>query len=104
LILFKPEFVKIIKEGKKTQTRRKWKKCHIKAGDIQELKTRPIDKAFAKAKIIRVYRQKLIDMSFNEIRKEGFENREKFIECWLKIYGNWIPNEEVYVIEFKVIE
>ena len=43
--------------------------------------------ARARVEITRVYRQRLRDITLEEIRKEGFRTLEDFKAAWIEIYG-----------------
>ena len=56
--------------------------------------------------IVKKYRQKLGDMSEEDIRKEGCLSRGEFIQEWEESYesGSYRPDLEVWVYEFKLIK
>jgi hypothetical protein len=59
---------------------------------------------FAKINVHRVYRERLSDMTKDDIIKEGYKGLKEFEEIWIKINGTWNSNQEVYVIEFEVVK
>ena len=102
-LLFKPQHVKLILEGKKTQTRR-ISKPRVKVGGIYEAKTRLFSKEyFALIKITGLREEKLGDISDEDVKKEGYNSLEEFIEVWKSIYGSWEPERVVWVLEFEVV-
>ena len=104
MILFKPEHAKLILEGKKTQTRRIWKKPRVKVGNIYKAKTRLYSKdSFALIKITGLRREKLREISLEDVKKEGFESLGEFMNAWMRIHGDWNPDEEVYVVDFEML-
>lgn len=95
----------MILNGKKTTTRRDWKKPMVKVGGIYNCKTQMLSKDyFAKIKVTRIYRQGLYFMTDRDARKEGYSNIEEFSKIWIEINGKWNPNLIVYVIEFEVVK
>jgi len=95
---FTDDNLDLILQGKKTQTRRMWTKPQCQVGKIyfaQSKRRRGIP-----IKITDMYRQRLGDISQEEIRKEGFNTLEEFQQVWNNIYGEWNDDITVWVIEF----
>lgn len=104
-MLFQPEHIQLILEGKKTATRRDWKKPMVKIGGIYKVKTIMLSrKYYAKIKVIDLYMEDLCDMDDEDAKKEGYKTLGAFIDVWRKINGTWDSNKKVYVIEFKLME
>ena len=103
-MLFKKKHVKLILEGRKTATRRLTGR--YKRGKVYAVQDRLYGRARCYILIIRKYRQKLGDMSEEDIRKEGCSSREEFIREWEESYGpgSYRPDLEVWVYEFKLIK
>jgi hypothetical protein len=102
-MLFKPEHIKMIKEGKKTQTRRNWKRRMVKKDGIYKVKTQMLSKEYhCKIKVKDVYKQRLKDIGFCDAVKEGGYSVEEYKEVWERINGSWDDNMEVYVIDFEL--
>jgi hypothetical protein len=79
MILFKEEHVAPILAGTKTQTRRIWKKPRAKIGAIHLAKTKMISKEFfAKLEILEVYQERLLSISDEDAKAEGYENATKY--------------------------
>lgn len=105
MMLFKKEHIPMILQGKKTATRRVWKRPQVKIGNIYKCKTSMLSREyFAKVKVKEVYREALYFMTDFDARKEGYNSIEEFVEIWKKINGDWNPNLIVYVIEFEVVK
>lgn len=106
MLLYKKRFIPHILgeiEPQKKTTRRGGK-LRWRIGAIHTFKTNyNNDSAFARAKILRVYRQYLFDMDEDDAFREGFWNLEDFKKAWIKINGSW-TNMEVWVIDFVVVE
>ena len=104
-MLFKAEHEPMILEGRKTATRRIWKKPMVKVGGIYKCKRLMFSKDyFAKIRVLRLYQQKLRDMTEEDARKEGYSTPLGFVQVWININGSWNANLEVSVIEFEVIK
>lgn len=107
MILFQKEHIKPILEGKKTQTRRLWKKPRVKVGSIHKAKVRLFDKkCFAKLRILDIWRHNLWFMSLKEVRAEGYDSREEFYDAFCKINKIERDIEKgiiVWAVEFEVV-
>jgi len=107
MILFKPEHVQMILEGKKTQTRRTGDK-RWNVGAIHQARTNMpwMDDSgyFADIRILDVRRECVGDISSEDVSAEGYETHEEFKKIWRWINGDWDPFEEVWVVEFEVEE
>ena len=103
-MLFKKKHVKLILEGRKTATRRLTGR--YKLGQVYAVQGWLYDRARGYISIVKKYRQKLGDMSEEDIRKEGCSSREEFIREWEESYGpgSYQPDLEVWVYEFKNIK
>jgi hypothetical protein len=103
--LFKKLLFDKILAGEKTQTRRPIERkpgrrvCEVgeKVG-VRLGYTKP--SAFIIIK--RRRRQKLGDITDEEAKKEGFKDLESFRKGWIQIYGNWNPQQVVWVYEFEL--
>ena len=107
MILFKLEHILPIIDGRKTVTRRIWAKgCRVKVGSIQKAKLNfYAPKSFALLKILKVFKQKLGEMTDTDAYHEGYDDIDSFKKVWKKINRcKWDDNQEVYVIHFKVVK
>jgi hypothetical protein len=43
-------------------------------------------------------------MTFEDVRKEGYETFEDFKRAWIEINGEWGPDQLVWVYEFEVTD
>ena len=108
-MLFKPEHVPMILEGRKTRTRRLWGFCRVKVGGIYKAKTQMLSKtSFARLKITSIKKEKLIVSEINsdkdlDAQKEGYATWDKFKDIWVVINGSWNQEDEPYVIDFEVV-
>jgi len=104
-MLFKKEHKQMILNGTKTATRRNWKKPMVKVGGVYKCKLKMLDKKyFAKIKVTKLYKQTMVDMSFEDLKKEGYDNLSEFKEIWIKINGFWNTDAIVDVVEFEVLK
>jgi len=51
-----------------------------------------------------MYKQRLGDISPDEVRKEGFNTLDEFKKEWIEIYGEWNPDKDVWVVEFEAVK
>ncbi|MBA7591097.1 hypothetical protein ES708_33248 [subsurface metagenome] len=110
-ISFKKEFIPLIKQSKKTVTRRI--KTNLKAEDICYFKIGKIGKKQGYLKICNIIMVRLRDIrgDIRELEKEGFyENYPKclnrFIDLWYLINKKnyrWQDNPYVYRIKFEYL-
>jgi hypothetical protein len=105
MVLFKSKAVEKILKGEKTQTRRVHKNL-LKVGKVYAVRTHwlmPKNEAPCKILITRRFRQKLGEISPEDVKKEGYSSLEEFRREWEKIHGKWDPNQIVWVYEFKLV-
>ncbi len=106
MLLFKPEHIKLIQQGLKTQTRRIWKKPHCKPGSVHKAKTMMLSKDYyAELFIISIHKEHLLDISDKDAWCEGGYTREEFLNKWDDINPRFpsSTNPEVYVVPFNPI-
>lgn len=106
MLLFKPEHIKLIQQGIKTQTRRIWKKPRCKTGSIHKAKTEMFSKEFfAELFIIDIHKEYLLDISEEDAKAEGGYTREEFFKIWNEINPKYpsSSNSKVYVVSFDPI-
>lgn len=100
-MLFKRSLLALIIQGRKTQTRR-LHKHQLKEGCIYPITDQWFAKPKAHIKILKVYQQRLGDITETEARKEGFNSIEEFKQAWTQINGSWQPETTVTVYEFQL--
>lgn len=109
MLLFRPEHVHPIVDGKKTQTRRVWKRARVRVDAIHACYTRPpfarIDpgQAFARVRITGVRTERCGDISLRDARREGYRNREAYLNAFADIHGisdRAARRLEVFVVDF----
>jgi hypothetical protein len=103
MALFKRKHIHKIRQGQKTQTRRTHKHTW-KLGKTYAIRDRWFGKPEGHIKITRKFKQKLGDISCEDVKKEGFNSLEEFRKAWIEMYGSWYPEQIVTVYEFKFVE
>lgn len=104
-MLFKPEHVPMILNDTKTETRRIWKSCHVKVGNVYQAKTQMISKDFfAKIKVLKVWQEKLSDITEESAKREGYPTREVYFQKFDEINGNTPLWTVVYAIRFERVK
>ncbi len=90
-MIFKPELVDLIKQGKKTMTRRPVKagegECRYQVGrayQVQRGRGKPGEETIT---IVEVRRERLGDVSVKDARREGFPNVAAFLRYWRSLYS-----------------
>ncbi len=106
MLLFKPEHIYPILEGRKTETRRQWDRWRVNLGSTQQAKTVMISREFfALLEIMDRYEQTLGEISPGSIHAEGYNSLDQYRQVWEKINKRpWDDSEEVKVVEFRVVD
>lgn len=109
MLLFKPEHVPMILDGRKTQTRRLWKRRRAVPGSTHQASTKMFDPwaVFAKLNVIKVYQERLGSISYRDARAEGYEDCGEYITVFANINGlsphdARVRDKVVWVVEFRL--
>ena len=105
-MLFKRKHVELILAGRKTQTRRLLgKPANYSVGRVYAITNRWFSKPQGHILITRKFRQKLGEISLEDVEKEGYNSLGEFRRAWEEIHGleSWDPNLTVTVYEFKAV-
>jgi hypothetical protein len=102
-MLFKKPLLAKVMDGTKTQTRRCSKQRYT-PGRIYGVTCRRYQKSQAHIQILKAQQQRLSDISLEDVKAEGFQTLEEFKEVWIKINGEWNPEQIVTSYEFKLIK
>jgi len=103
MAIFKRKYIPLVLDGRKVQTRRVHKK-EWKVGKTYAVRDTWFSKPQGYIVILRKFRQRLGDISFADVKKEGFQSLEEFRKaCARDITGSWTPNRVVLVYEFKLV-
>jgi hypothetical protein len=101
-MMFKRDLLEKVLSGLKTQTRRL--NTNFREGKTYTLKKNWVENTGKHIKITKTYNQKLGEINYSEIIKEGFSSLEEFREVWIRINGKWEPDMVVTVYEFELAE
>ena len=99
-MLFREKHIKKILRGEKTMTRRIHKRPY-RVGLKYRIQRSWYDWTDIQILITRRFRQRLGDISPEDIRKEGYQTLEEFREAWIEINGEWDPDLMVWAYEFE---
>lgn len=102
-LTFKRPLLSLILQGKKTQTRRLPNNHQLQEGRIYAIMDDWTEGPKAYVRITRKFQQRLGDITQADIQKEGFNTLEEFKALWIRLYGEWNPNQTVIVYEFEVV-
>jgi len=106
-MLFKKKHIEMILAGRKTQTRRlPGKSANYSVGRVYAIRDGWFSKAQGYILITRKFRQKLGDINFEEVKKEGYNSLQEFRWAWEEVngQGSWGPQQIVTAYEFKVLK
>jgi hypothetical protein len=100
MAIFKRKNLALVLFGKKTQTRRTHKQ-EWTIGKTYAVRDRWFSKPQGHIVVLRKFRQRLGDISEEDVHKEGYENLADFQKVWTEIYGRWHPDQVITVYEFR---
>ena len=106
-MFFKKWHIELILSGRKTQTRRlPGKSANYQVGRVYGIRDRWFSKPEAHILITHKFRQRLGDISLEDVGKEGYSSLEEFQRAWEEAHGpgSWNPDLIVTVYEFKLKE
>ena len=105
LAIFKRRHLRKVLNGTKTQTRR-IHRYTLSIGKTYAVRDRWFSKAQGHIIITRKFRQRLADISPEDVKKEGFSSFEEFKQEWENCYGpgSWNPDQIVIAYEFKLAD
>lgn len=95
-LFLKKEFINSILLGKKTQTIRL--KTRLKINDFFTINFKP-----PVCQVINIYCKELKELTLEEIKQDGFIDKESFHKKIKEIYPLVHETDIVYVISFKLI-
>jgi hypothetical protein len=107
MFLFMKKHVPMILDETKTQTRRNHKRARALVGSIHQCRTMMLNKdsTFARIKILRVWQERVYDISEEDAQAEGGYTREEYIEGLLKMHkGKLKATDTVYCYEFELVK
>jgi len=101
MAIFKRELLQLVLTGKKTQSRR----THLhrwKVGRTYAVRDQWFTKPKGHILVTRAFRQRLGQISPQDVQKEGFSSLEEFQQAWARIHGAWDPEQLITVYEFRL--
>ena len=105
-LMFKKHHLEMVLAGTKTMTRRIHKRP-LKAGRVYQLKRDWFHSIPVWIEMLKVFPERLGDISEEDAGKEGGYTVEEFKAVWREINkkkGGWTPDLVVTVYEFKVVD
>lgn len=103
-MIFTKEHIEKIREGRKTETRRIWKRPHVKVGGIYGIRSdrfKPVAEDAPRIRVIGMHQEPLLLMTDEDAIREGCRGMEEFRQIWVKLHGSWDPLQKVHVVRFK---
>ena len=103
MAIFKRNHLRKVLAQEKTQTRRTHKYTWI-IGKTYAIRDRWFSKPQGHITVTRKFRQRLGDISPEDVQKEGFSSLEEFKQEWTALHGSWNPEQIVTAYEFKLTD
>ena len=104
MLLFRPHHIPMIRDGRKTESRRMWEKARVSEGSYQQVKKLIFTKEhFGYIQIRKLYRQHLLDITEESAQREGGYMRAEYLRAFHEIYPGVGENPELWVLEFEYI-
>lgn len=96
-MIFRPELVRLIRQGRKTQTRRPTRNdepCRYKRGKSYAVQPGRGKPATCRIYVDHVRQERLGDIAFTDARAEGFPTTDDFKAAWVEIHdAKWLEHE-----------
>jgi hypothetical protein len=95
-----------IATGRKTETRRVWKRPHVRIGGIYRTRRSRREPASPDDPVIRVtdlWGEPLGQIDLGAVKREGCDGLEEFVLQWQQLHGDLRPEQIVYVVRFEVL-
>lgn len=106
-MIFTKENIELIRQGKKTETRRIWKKPHVKVGNTykcMESRFRKNEGPDVFITIDEIRKEPLGAITEEAALREGVASVSEFRNEWIELYGVWHEDQEVYVVNFHLVK
>jgi hypothetical protein len=116
-MIFSPDLCELILAGEKTVTRRPVKfipgtltipvpfaPCRYLPGIDYAIQPGRGKKSLGRIRVKSVIRQEVGEITPNDARREGFSGRLGFVDRWKLLYGCWLPEVQVWRIEFELVQ
>ncbi len=79
-LTFKKEYKPLIREGRKTQTVRVWKKCRLRVGMVV------FSPGLGRLRIDDIAEMKLSELTYKDAKQDGFNSKAQFLKAIRKLY------------------
>jgi hypothetical protein len=106
-MIFTAEHIEKIRRGEKTETRRIWKRPHVKVGGVYKTRRsqwRKPEDGNPSIRVTEMRTEPLSKLDEKAARREGGYTLHEFVEPWRGLHGEWNPGQEVYVVRFEVVK
>ena len=103
MAIFKRRHLRKVLTGEKTQTHRTHKYTWT-IGKTYYIRDRWFSKPQGHIIVTRKFRQRLGDVSPEDVKKEGLSSLEEFKQEWTELHGSWNPEQIVFCYEFKLTD
>lgn len=97
-MIFASEMAKLVRAGKKTQTRRRT--CRYAPGHSYAIQSGRGKPGNGRLTVLEVRQEPLGSISLRDARREGFRTTSEFKDYWMGLHGSWNPYQLIYVISF----
>lgn len=104
-MMFKPVLIRAILEGRKTVTRRPARGVPLTVGKVVSIQPGMARPSIGRIKIVSVDRRVLDHIDDADAVREGFVDRQAFVDYWRELYGG-VFNRHLHVMryEFELVE
>ncbi|HEV2449679.1 MAG TPA: ASCH domain-containing protein [Thermoplasmata archaeon] len=95
-----------ISAGEKTETRRIWKRPHVRVGGVYRVRSSrrlPADPADPQIRVTDLRSELLGEITAEAVLREGCSSLEEFVLQWQDLHGEWDPKQAVYIVDFEVV-
>ena len=101
-MIFRPELAKLIRQGRKSQTRRLGDTCRYEVGKSYSVQPGRGKPGICRITILQVRSEPLGAITLKDARKEGFVTTTEFFDYWKGLYGTVDREMPVWVLSFAL--
>lgn len=105
-MIFTRDLILKIQRGEKTETRRIWKRPHVRVGGVYSVRRNrfsPVYPPDPKVRVLSMRKERLGLIDEAGSIAEGCAGKSDFISLWTHLHGAWNPETEVTVVRFEVV-